>query len=89
MLRKFTYSALIASLLLLAAGAATPAPQEKKEKQPKDQAEYELINKAFKEQDPTKKLPLLLDWEKKNPESDYKIDRVRLIMNSYQQNNQG
>jgi len=89
MLRKFTHSALITSLLLLAAGAATPAPQEAKEKAPKDQAEYELINKAFKEADPAKKLPLLLDWEKKYPESDYKIDRVRLVMGSYQGTNQG
>lgn len=95
MLKKFTTIAVAACALLLATSAATPspqaaaAPQEEKtakpaEKRPKDQAEYELINKTFKEQNPQTKLQLLDDWSKKYPESAYKDDRLRLYMRTYQ-----
>ena len=92
MLKRFTQLALAGCLLLMAAAVATPSPQEAagagqeaaKKKQPKDMAEYELIDKTFKEQDPKTKIQLLTEWEEKYPESDYDEDRVRLFMRSYQ-----
>ena len=50
MLKKITHAVLAASLMLLVTAAAMPSPQEKTEKRPKDQQEYELINKAFSTQ---------------------------------------
>lgn len=85
MLKRFTNAAVIVCALLLAASAAFPSPQEGKEKQPKDMAEYELINKTFKETDPATKLQLLAEWKEKYPESDYKEDRLRLVMRTHQQ----
>lgn len=84
MLKRFTNAAVIVCALLLAASAALPSPQEAKEKQPKDMAEYELINKTFKEADPATKLQLLAEWKEKYPESDYKEDRLRLVMQTNQ-----
>jgi len=86
MLNKITYIALGTCMLLLAATVAVPAPQEAKEKGPKDQAEYELINKAFSAETPPKtKLQVLDEWKEKYPESDYKDDRVRVYMRTHQQ----
>ena len=87
MLKRFTNAAVIVCALLLAASAAFPSPQEAKEKQPKDMAEYELINQTFKEADPATKLQLLAEWKEKYPESDYKEDRLRLVMQTNQQAN--
>lgn len=92
MLKRFTQIALAGCLLLMAAAVATPSPQEAegsgqaaaKKKQPKDMAEYELIDKTFKEQDPQAKLQLLNEWKEKYPESDFDEDRVRLFMRAYQ-----
>ncbi len=55
------------------------------EKRPADRAEFELINKTYKETDPATKLQLLAEWEEKYPESDFKDDRLRLLMQTYQQ----
>ena len=86
MLNKVTYIALATCLLLLAATVAVPAPQEAKEKVPKDTAEYELATKAFAaETDPKTKLQVLDEWKEKYPESDYKEDRVRIYMRTHQQ----
>ncbi len=84
MLKKFTHAAVIVCALLLASSAALPSPQEAAEKRPKDQAEYELINKTFKEADPATKIQLLSEWKEKYPESDYKDDRLRLFMRTHQ-----
>lgn len=88
MLKKITHSALAVSLLLLVSAGALPSPQEKEEKRPKDQQEYELINKSFKETDAAKKLQLLDQWKEKYPETAFDIERIRLYMASYQQTNQ-
>ncbi len=84
MLKRLTNIAVVVCALLIATSAAMPSPQETKEKQPKDQAEYELINKAFKETNPQTKLQLLSEWQEKYPESDYKDDRLRLFMRTHQ-----
>lgn len=85
MLKKFTYLALTGCLLLFTASVATPSPQEQSEKRPKDTAEYELINKTFKETNPQTKLQLLDEWKQKYADSDYADDRLRLYMRTYQQ----
>jgi tetratricopeptide (TPR) repeat protein len=85
MLKRFTNAAVIVCALLLAASAALPAPQEAKEKVPKDMAEYELINKTFAEADPATKLQLLAEWTEKYPETDYMEDRLRIPMRANQQ----
>ena len=86
MLNKVTNFALGACMLLLAATVAVPAPQETTEKRPKDQAEYELINKAFgADTDAKTKLQVLDEWKEKYPESAYKDDRVRVYMRTHQQ----
>lgn len=93
MLRKLTFAGLAGCLLLLVTSAAIPSPQEEKaaenKKVPKDQQEYELINKAFKETDPKLKLQYLDDWKEKYAETAFDVDRIRLYMTSYQQTNQG
>ncbi len=86
MLKRFTNAAVIVCALLLVASAAFPSPQEAaKEKAPKDMAEYELIDKTYKETDPAAKLQLLAEWKEKYPESDFKDDRLRMIMQTNQQ----
>lgn len=86
MLKRFTNAAVIVCALLLAASAAFPSPQEApKEKAPKDMVEYELFSNTLKETDPTKKLQLLAEWKEKYPESDFKEDRLRLIMRTNQE----
>ena len=89
MLRKITHGALACSLLLLVTAAALPSPQEKAEKVPKDQQEYELINKTFKEANPATKLQLLDQWKEKYPTTAFDEERIRLYMASYQATNQG
>jgi tetratricopeptide (TPR) repeat protein len=84
MLKKITHAAVIVCALLLLSATAFPAPQEAAEKQPKDTAEYELINKTFKEADPATKIQFLSEWKEKYPESDYKDDRLRLFMRTHQ-----
>lgn len=84
MLKRLTNIAVVVCALLIATSAATPSPQEANEKRPKDQAEYELINKTFKEANPQTKLQLLAEWEEKYPESDYADDRLRLFMRTHQ-----
>ena len=88
MLKRFTHIALAASLLLLVTGAALPSPQEKAQKTPKDQQEYELINQAFKETDPAKKIQLLQQWKDKYPETAFSVERVQQFMAAYQATNQ-
>ncbi len=85
MLKRFTNAAVIVCALLLAASAAFPAPQEAAEKKPKDMAEYELINKTMKEADPATKLQLLAEWKEKYPESEFKEDRLQMVMQTNQQ----
>ena len=85
MLKRATNIALATVLLLLVTGAATPSPQDKPEKRPKDQKEYELINAVYKETDAQKKLQLLEDWEKGYAETAYSTERVQAFMAAHQQ----
>ena len=96
MLKRLTHIALAGCLLLLITAAAAPSPQEaapaaekKAEKRPKDQQEYELINKTFKETDAAKRLQYLDEWSEKYKETAFTEERIRFYMASYQQTNQG
>jgi len=89
MLRRITHATLAGSLLLLVTAAALPSPQEKAAKVPKDQQEYELINKTFQEANPATKLQLLDQWTEKYPTTAFDEERIRLYMASYQGTNQG
>ena len=88
MLRRFTDLALTACLALLVTGAAVPSPQEKTEKVPKDQKEYELITSTFKETDAAKKLQLLDQWKKAYPETVFDLERLQHYMRAFQGANQ-
>ena len=89
MLKKITHAVLAVSLILLVTAAAAPSPQEKQEKRPKDQQEYEMINKAFGTAPSAALLEVLDQWKAKYAETAYDIERIRLYMASYQAANQG
>lgn len=59
-------------------------PAEKK-KNYKDQQEYTLYDSVTKQSDATKKLALLNTWKEKYPDSDFKMDRLRIFLTTYQQ----
>jgi tetratricopeptide (TPR) repeat protein len=60
------------------------APAEKKP-QYKDQQEFTLYDSVTKETDPNKKLALLNTWKEKYPDSDFKMDRLKIVLTTYQQ----
>jgi len=63
---------------------STPSAPEAKKKQYKDQQEYTLYDSASKETDPNKKLQILNTWKEKYPESDFKEERLKLFLDTYQ-----
>jgi len=82
--------ALFSAVITLAQGQSQPSqpPQggsAQPQKKVKDQGEYDLYNGAVKETDPNKKLGLLTTWKEKYPDSDFKIERLQLMLATYQQ----
>ncbi len=65
------------------ADSGQAAPAEKK-KQYKDQQEYTLYDSVSKETDANKKLALLNTWKEKYADSDFKLDRLRIYLDTYQ-----
>ncbi len=65
-------------------GQAAPAAPAEKKKQYKDQQEYTLYDSASKETDANKKLQTLNTWKDKYPESDFKVERLMLFLDTYQ-----
>jgi tetratricopeptide (TPR) repeat protein len=59
-----------------------------KEKQVKDQAEWNLFNDSTKTADPAKRLGFLNTWKEKYPESDFKDARLLIYLTTYQALNQ-
>jgi hypothetical protein len=59
------------------------------EKKVKDQAEYDLFTAVQKETDLNKKVQLLNTWKEKYPDSDFKVDRQQILVQTYQGLNQG
>ena len=68
-------------------GAAAVQAQQK-EKKVKDQAEYDLYTNSTKATDPSKRLTFLNTWKEKYPDSDFKEERLLILMTTYQQLNQ-
>ncbi|MEP7362202.1 MAG: hypothetical protein ABI972_03020 [Acidobacteriota bacterium] len=75
--------AALLSLLTLCVGSLV-AQDAAKPKQVKDQMEYDIFTLATKETDPAKKIQHLLTWKEKYPDSDYKDDRLVLMITTYQ-----
>jgi tetratricopeptide (TPR) repeat protein len=65
-------------------GKAADKPAEKK-KNYKDQQEYTLYDSVTKEADANKKLALLNTWKEKYADSDFKMDRLKIFLTTYQQ----
>ncbi len=63
---------------------AAPAAQGA-QKNWKDAQEYEMYSAVVKETDPKKKVALLNAWKDKYPTTDYKLERLQLYLNAYQQ----
>jgi len=80
MLRRSLFCLLMLGLLWPAA-----LPAQAQEKKPKDREEYDLFNSVLKETDPKKKLQLLDQWAQKYPGTDYKEERGKFYMQTYQQ----
>jgi len=85
--KTFKFTAAVA-LAALCSFAGLAQAQEKQEKKVKDQAEYDLFQAATTATDPGKKIAALLAWKEKYPESDYKEDRLVLMVSTYQALNQ-
>ena len=77
-MRSFTL-ALVVCAVAVANAAAQPRP-----KQLKDQTEHDLYNQALQTAaDPAKGIPVLDNWTRRYPDSDYKDDRLYLYMQAY------
>ncbi len=65
------------------------AQSQPAEKQWKDRAEFDLFEAIRQGTDPAKRLQLLNTWKEKYPTTDYKLERLRFYMETYQGLNQG
>ena len=74
---------------LTATLARAPIVSKEQEKQPKwkDAAEYQMYSAVLKETDPKKKPALINTWKEKYAETEYKLARLQLYLNAYQQLN--
>src|SRR5436190_851458 len=73
---------IIAGSVFILSLAAAEAPQWKD-----GQAEWNMFDSANKESDARKKLALINAWKEKYPETDFKMVRLQLYLNAYQQLN--
>lgn len=79
-------ASVVTTALALSLGVTGISAQEaKKQKQVKDQAEYDLLQLVNKETVPAKKIELLDQWKQKYPESEFKEDRAMVYVQTYQQ----
>lgn len=80
--RRISKCALVAVLALpMLFGQAKPEPQWK------DNAEFEMYNAAQNAKDAKQKLAALDAWKQKYPDTNYKMQRLALYLNAYQQLN--
>lgn len=54
----------------------------------KDKHEYDLFQRASRETDPQKKLEVLDEWTNKYPDTDFRVERLALYLNTYKALNQ-
>src|SRR6476646_6096156 len=80
MMRKIFKSILIGSFVLLSLAAQTPQWKD-------GQTEYNMFDAAKKETDAKKKLALINTWKEKYPDTEFKLVRLQLYLNAYQQLN--
>jgi tetratricopeptide (TPR) repeat protein len=69
------------------ANQATPANQAAQPKWKDGQTEYNMFAAAKNETDAKKKLALINAWKEKYPETEFKLVRLQLYLNAYQQLN--
>lgn len=74
----------VTALVLTLGVSGTLAQEAKKQKQVKDQAEYDLLQLINKESPSAKKIELLDQWKQKYPESEFKEDRIMVYVQTYQ-----
>jgi predicted Zn-dependent protease len=81
---------LVTGVLVIALSVMGALAQEaKKQKQVKDQAEFDLLQLINKEAPSVKKIELLDQWKQKYPESEFKEDRAMVYVQTYQATNNG
>lgn len=80
-------AAVFSALGLTAAWGQQPAQQQQQGPKWKDAAEYDLYNSAVKEADPKKKLDILNQWREKYPNSDVKMLRLQIQLDTNRQLN--
>src|SRR5450759_504635 len=91
--RILSRTTMVALLGLVSLSAQTPPAGQQpaagaaKGPQWKDQAEYDMYSAVVKETDPKKKLALINAWKEKYSETEYKLARLQLYLNAYQQLN--
>ena len=83
MVSKFKrLSACVLALTVWGMGAL--AQEAKKQKQVKDQGEYDILQLVNKEAAGPKKIELLDQWKQKYPETEFKEDRAMVYVQTYQ-----
>ena len=60
------------------------AQEAKKQKQVKDQAEYDLLQLVNNEKPSAKRIELIEQWEQKYPETEFKEERATVLCQTYQ-----
>lgn len=75
-------------LATAALGGLTVAAWAQAQPQWKDRAEYDLVQEIQKTAAPAKKIELLKTWEEKYPSSDFKIQRLNMMIEAYRGANQ-
>lgn len=87
MLRHFSKVIAVAGILaIISIGLGQEQP---KQKQVKDQAEYDIYQAVIKETDQSKKVQLLNTWRQKYPNSEFKEDIPVMLIEAYRQLGQG
>ena len=74
----------VLTLTLAVTGAFAQEAPKPKQKQVKDQAEYDLLTAVNKEAPGPKKIELLEQWEQKYPETEFKEERATVLVQTYQ-----
>ena len=82
---SITAVALIGAILPLGSARLLRAQsaQAQTQKKAKDQGESDLYSAATKETNNAKKIAILNEWKERYPESDYKLDRLDMLMPAY------
>lgn len=89
MLNIFSKATSVAAVVVISTFAQTQPSAQPAQPQWKDgQVEWNMFSAAQKETDPKKKLALTDAWKQKYPETEFKLVRLQLYLNAYQQLNE-